>query len=333
VLTPSSDDEIRLTRQKALLLHHLNRAPNGKLSRSAANGKIAKPLQTELALTPAVANEVRETLASNGLLTESAVRGSTSYTITEVGRAALRDLQSYVPLQPAKGTVKDPAEPFTRASQEAFILLQLVGTPDGGETATNLNKKPGDKKLGLTAATARSVRGLLVVEGLIAVTRTARSEKYSLTAEGVARLVAASFDEFKKLDLTGPILTQMLRAARARSAPDRPEPTPSAVTQHVREATPEQIQETVLSAFQDLRRERHALTGRVPIHEVRDLIGQKFGSAVASHETLDPIILGLWREKRFRLNPIVDLARATHEQLQDSIPGVGETLFHLEAPQ
>jgi hypothetical protein len=45
----------------------------------------------------------------------------------------------------------------------------------------------------------------------------------------------------------------------------------------------------------------------------------------------DDVVLELWRDKRIRLTPISDHARATPEQLQNAIPGVGEILFYMEA--
>jgi hypothetical protein len=38
----------------------------------------------------------------------------------------------------------------------------------------------------------------------------------------------------------------------------------------------------------------------------------------------------LWREKRIGLEGISDLGSATEQQLNDSIPGEGNTIFYLE---
>jgi hypothetical protein len=45
---------------------------------------------------------------------------------------------------------------------------------------------------------------------------------------------------------------------------------------------------------------------------------------------LDEPIRELWRRGRVRMVALADLTRATSEQLNDSIPGVHETLFYLE---
>jgi hypothetical protein len=69
----------------------------------------------------------------------------------------------------------------------------------------------------------------------------------------------------------------------------------------------------------------------VPIPEVRAAIRDRFGEAVGGHDTFDDAVLGLWRAGRVRLTPIFDPAKAAPDQLRDAIPGVGETLFYLEA--
>ncbi len=77
-------------------------------------------------------------------------------------------------------------------------------------------------------------------------------------------------------------------------------------------------------------RERHAVGGLVPIHEVRAAVRKQFGETAARHDVFDEVVLGLWRTQKLRLTPITDHAKATPDQLQDAIPGVGEILFYLE---
>jgi hypothetical protein len=88
----------------------------------------------------------------------------------------------------------------------------------------------------------------------------------------------------------------------------------------------------VLAEFQELWRERHGRSGLVPIHEIRQRIADRFGTAASRHDVLDEVILNLWRQKRLGLEAISDLAGATEQQLNASIPGVHGTLFYLEAP-
>jgi hypothetical protein len=68
----------------------------------------------------------------------------------------------------------------------------------------------------------------------------------------------------------------------------------------------------------------------VPIHEVRAEVLAQFGPAAARHDVFDEAVLGLWRAKQVRLTPIADRGKVTPQQLQDAIPGVGETLYYLE---
>jgi hypothetical protein len=63
---------------------------------------------------------------------------------------------------------------------------------------------------------------------------------------------------------------------------------------------------------------------------VRAEVRRRLGEAAGRHDHFDEVVLGLWRAKRLRLTPIADPGRATAEELQDAIPGVGETLFYLE---
>ena len=85
-----------------------------------------------------------------------------------------------------------------------------------------------------------------------------------------------------------------------------------------------------MDIFAELRRERHANTGLVPIHEVRSQIRQRHGEAAASHAVLDEVLKGLRRSRKLGLLSLSDRSRATSEQLHDSIVGVGETFFYLE---
>jgi hypothetical protein len=131
--------------------------------------------------------------------------------------------------------------------------------------------------------------------------------------------------------------TDALRDAIREASPVAPlkakaqqEPVPSATTVSPK-SPPPLTAETVLDAFEELRRERFARNGIVPVFELRRLLAARHGPEAGSHAVLDPILKQMRREKRLRLIAIGDLSEATIEQLDDSVPGENETFFYLEA--
>ena len=69
----------------------------------------------------------------------------------------------------------------------------------------------------------------------------------------------------------------------------------------------------------------------VPIFEVRRRVGELLGPQAARHDVFDPRIRDLRRSGRLRTIAISDLRDATDEQLAESIKGINQTLFYLEA--
>jgi hypothetical protein len=131
--------------------------------------------------------------------------------------------------------------------------------------------------------------------------------------------------------LKGRTINALISAAREPSFQKAPPTLQPAVEPAL--PTPMQLADAILAEFEELRREHHGRSGLVPIHEVRQRIADRFGPAAARHDVLDEAILGLWREKRIHLEGISDLGSATEQQLNDSIQGVGNTLFYLEVPR
>jgi hypothetical protein len=221
-----------------------------------------------------------------------------------------------------------------RKAQIAYLLLQLLdedGQPLSKGQANRFKNGPATA-LGLKPAVANQRRAKLAERGYIHVKRTRRSEEYTLTPDGLAYLVADTAQlEHAVFKIKGKTLNALVAAAWEPSLePSRPaEPTTPA-----RPAPAQaELAEAILAEFQDLRRERHARSGLVPIHELRQRIRDRFGSAAARHDSLDEIILALWRQQRVGLEAISDLADATEQQLNESIQGVHGTLFYLEAPR
>ena len=86
----------------------------------------------------------------------------------------------------------------------------------------------------------------------------------------------------------------------------------------------------VLGAFEELRRERFARNGIVPVYELRRLLAARHGPTAGSHAALDPLLKQMRRDKRLRMIAIGDLSEATTDQLDDSVPGENETFFYIE---
>ena len=132
-----------------------------------------------------------------------------------------------------------------------------------------------------------------------------------------------------KFTFSGEALNLLLDAAREVAKQFEPQVV-KAPPKQLPMLSVEELEKAILSALEELRREKFAVSGMVPIYEVRAVIRQQFGEDSARHDVLDEAFHQLRRGNRLRLIPIADPARATAEQLQDSIPGVGETLFYLE---
>jgi len=192
--------------QRAFLLHQLASAPEGKLSQSDANSAIPAQFKKELKLTAKAANALRHEMASTGWVIEDKSGRNVTYSVTEAGRQQLHDLERYIPLLPAKGSINPPADDRVRVAREVYILgslsraaNQTISKPDldvgfGGrpklkvaELAAKYPDVVGFRDqhcLGLNPATTRAVLSELALRGDIIVRRLADSESYSLTPAG-----------------------------------------------------------------------------------------------------------------------------------------------------
>jgi hypothetical protein len=92
----------------------------------------------------------------------------------------------------------------------------------------------------------------------------------------------------------------------------------------------EDLPEIIFREFQGLAREKYGHTGLVPIHEIRQRVAERLGPEFAHHDIFDEKVQQLRQQRRVRMIPISDLRQATPGQLNDSIPGVNETLYYLE---
>lgn len=226
-----------------------------------------------------------------------------------------------------------------REGQKAYLLLQLFNAEHQTLTKGDANKFKDLRKASkislnfMKAPVANYRRERLAEQGLIQIT-PGRSMQYSLLPDGrdylatcVRHLANVEFA------IKGSTLNALVTAAqespfRADRSTPMPEFSPRAPAM-----IPPNLDEAVLSTFEELRRERHGHSGLVPIHEIRRVIADRLGVDAARHDVLDEAILKLWREKKIGLEGISDLSRATEQQLNDSIPGEGNTIFYLEAPR
>ena len=150
--------------------------------------------------------------------------------------------------------------------------------------------------------------------------------QYKLTADGRAHLANTKFQADHEFRLTGVVIEALLDAAKEVGKQFEPSTQEAA-----RPIQTGDLQRAIQDTFEELLRERHAVTGLVPIHEVRAELRRRLGDQAARHDTFDPLVIGMRQAGQFRLVPVTDLSRVSSDELQESIPGTGETLFFLEA--
>jgi hypothetical protein len=307
-------------------------APDRRLTRGELNKKLNNRGAALVGLTPESASPVLELCSQKEYVQSNSVRRTVAYVLTAAGAAHLDTIRTLHPIlnsPQSRGRVIPPANDQIRDYRASYLLLQVLKDPGQSPSETEANRQLdsyGRQGLELNAATALQVRQELVAQGFLTLSGAGRSLRYGITRAGRLKLGNAEFPVDPTFKLTGRTLNALLEAARevgkqfaplsvdASGSPDRAE-----------------LEKAVLAECAELRREQYAVSGLVPIHEVRAEIRKRFGDASARHDVFDEVVLGLWREKAFRLTPIADHARATPQQLQDSIPGVGEVLFYLEA--
>ncbi len=327
---PPVKDTLKL-RRRAMLLHHLRDVPQRGLRKGDANKRISAAAAKELGLTTAVANQAREELVDSGEIHSEKVGRTTLYVLTDAGKSLLQNLSEYLPpprCNPPRGKVNLAENGKVKREREVYLLLQLLkvtGYAISGATANTFNDGYARDGLELNAATAWHIRGDLATRGLINITLRGRSEIYKLTNDGLLFLGNAAFPAERTFHLPGAALNALVEAARS-VAKQFGEIEPASIAP----PQPAQLELAIIAALEELLRERHAQTGMVPIHEIREQIRREFGEVAARHELFDESLHRLRRGDEVILSPITDLSRASHEQLQASIPGLGETLFYAE---
>jgi DNA-binding PadR family transcriptional regulator len=199
-----------LHRQHALLLQQVAISPNETVTQSTANKGIPKQIQLELSLSARAANGLRNEMVATGWLAEETVKRVVTYSITELGKKQLIDLDRYLPLLPAGGKLNLPENTDASVAREVYLLDALARAPKRTISKNDLDVGFGGKGklkakelsatlphlamfrdqscLGLNPATTRAILTELAFRGDIQVLRTEGTESYSLTAGGIASL-------------------------------------------------------------------------------------------------------------------------------------------------
>jgi hypothetical protein len=252
--------------------------------------------------------------------------------------------------------------------QKAFLLLQLLGADNrklSRGTANKALKGPLSKGLALAPTTANEIRDSLAADGYLDKTRNRGTDHYRLTERGLALLLA--LEQYpSELLVSGRMINELVTAVREQLATWQ---GPQALTdllrsladterrfgslqrqvgelfeetrttlsgsgqqpaQALRPELPQDLAAAIVAEFEELLRESHSHRGRVPIHELRRHVADKFGPEAARHDRFDTVLKQLRHQQRVRLVSISDLRDATQEELNDSIPGMNETFFYVE---
>ena len=329
------------------LLRLFERATEGRLSAGDLKKKLAPGSKKAPAagLDEPGADRALAGLIEEGLLVTSGgakdahhPRPKASYRLTDKGRDQLR---------PTKPEVADSQ----LKAQEAFILL-LVFRAEMSPTQsgkTSLTRSELNGKLQTKAATEQlefDVKAApetvayhlatLVDKGCLVEEKRGASVGYRLEPEkGPRALASATQHDAVSFTMNGHTLNTLLAFARksdpaaTKTEPDESleigeapdiEPAPEAPP-----VGPREIEKYVAH----LRSGPYAGKDLIPIHEVRRLVAEHHGAEAAGHPAFDPLLMEMRSEDQLELIAISDNRRATSQQLDDSIPGVNETIFYI----
>ncbi len=231
------------------------------------------------------------------------------------------------------------------AYQEAYILLQFLRVKQDQEasmTRSELNGKLKTKSavgsLEFVPENAKETIDYhlhnLVGAGRLEEKRQGVSTRYTLTDEGREALGAADQYETISFTFTGAALNTLLKAAREPSAKtskdrggetDGPKP-PQPVLPEPPALDPKQIHDFIAH----LKADKYAGRDLIPIHEVRTLVAHHHGPEAAGHPVFDPLLKRMRSEGELEIIAIADSRDTPQQHLDDSIPGMNETLFFID---
>jgi hypothetical protein len=246
--------------------------------------------------------------------------------LLDAGREILRSLQIYQPDARSPRLEMPPETAAQKQGRRASLLFQLFKANDFSLTASQANKSiPCRDALELKPSLARLIRQELFEEGCLRFECSARTERYILTEAGITYLAGLEFWATGRFELNGEQLTKLL-ATRGRSTGGLPNSAPT-----IQAPKPAgDLRQTIFDGYEKLRTEKYFRTGGVPICELRAFVRERLGDQAASHEVFDLLMKELNREEKIRLEPITMDASVTKQQLEDSIPSLGRTMFFVE---
>ena len=322
--------------QQIAVLRIFERLNDPRLTAAELKKKLG--IGTKKGTDPAEANQTLASLIEQGFLAISGgaqdaphPRPNAAYRLTREGIAHLR---------PARPDFSDEL----LQAQEAFILLQVFRAKEQKLTRSDLNGKlksraaVGQLEFDVKAAPETIDYHLaeLVDKECLTVLKRGVSISFELNPEkGAAALASSKQHEAVSFTLTGETLNALLAAAGrsngAISASDgevRYE-APTAVEVEI-EPQPASLSSLEIIRYLDqLRSGKYAGKDQIPIHELRRIVASQHGEEMAAHKVLDPIIKEMRSNGQLRFIAISDNRDATQKELDDSIPGMNETLFYI----
>jgi|GEM_PF-5105186 len=324
--------------QQTTLLRILERPADGRLSAGDLKKKLGLGSKKGSAdsLDASEADQALTELIAKGLIAVVGgaqdglhPRPNASYRLTKEGKHQLRPARPDIPEEQLQ-------------AQEAFILLQVFRAKEQKLTRSELNGKlksraaVGQLEFDVKASPATVDYHLaeLVDKGSLIEQKRGVSVSYSLHAEhGAKALASVKQHEAVSFTMTGETLNALLAAARQSKAAEPKVEDSSQVDGFIASVSQQAAHPLdpyhIMKYVDQLRSDKYAGNDKIPIHEVRRLIADHHGEEASSHSTFDPLIKQMRSNGQLRLIAISNSGDATQAQLDDSIPGMNETLFYI----
>ncbi len=338
---PSAPDFPRSSIDKRRLAFLLSRFSGKAITLADVKKKCASGTGKAMQFDAEKLPEFVQTLEQKHWVSSEKIGRAAKYRLTDKGAELLESLRIYQP--PDRSAYLqlpfDNEERHQRCS--AAVLLHLFKAKESTQTrkqANDCKSIPGAKIIEISPSIAHLIRQELVEAGFIRWAPLKTQECYTITDAGLMHLTGMSFSFVPtvQLKLSGDQLTKLLAFGRQSNGMV----VPSAATPaHFTAPAPEpqslpsggELEQAILAAYEHLRREKYSRSNAVPICEVRSEIRERFGQHAASHEVLDPMILKLRTDGRFRLIAMSLSHDTPAEQIRDSVPGYEETFYYMEA--
>ncbi len=322
--------EISTEAQQSMILGLFKKSSDGKLKAGDLKKKLkigAKENSEATEVDRAFADLIeRGFVAVTGAREGHHPRPNGSYRLTDKGKIHIR------PTRP------DFSDELLQ-NQEAFILLQVFRSEEQRLTRSELNAKlntvTATRQLEFNVKSSPETieyhLANLVEKNCLDEQRRGISISYSLSPDrGAKELASAKQYDSVSFNMTGKTLNALLKAARGtvfEPLEDLPaeveEPTIETPTHKPVDA------ETIAKYIAQLHAGQYAGKDLIPIHEVRRLVADHHGLEAASHSSFDPVLKRMRSEGELDLIAISDGRDATQQEMDDSIPGLNETIFYI----